>query len=86
MSEIAKIEIKNLTKIFGKNPQEVLSLLKEDIQKRNFENKADVGLNNINFDVYDGEIFVLMGLSGPESLLFALYKPPDQSHKWKNLD
>lgn len=66
MSEIAKIEIKNLTKIFGKNPQEVLSLLKGGHTKNEIfeKTKQTVGLNNINFDVYDGEIFVLMGLSG----------------------
>lgn len=66
MSEKIKIEIKNLTKIFGKNPQEVLSLLQEGRTKNEIfeKTKQTVGLNNININVYEGEIFVLMGLSG----------------------
>ena len=66
MSEKIKIEIKNLIKIFGKNPQEVLSLLQEGRTKNEIfeKTKQTVGLNNININVYEGEIFVLMGLSG----------------------
>jgi len=61
-----KIGIQNLTKIFGKNPEKVLSLLEEGYTKNEIfeKTKQSVGLNDVNFDVYEGEIFVLMGLSG----------------------
>lgn len=66
MSRKVKIEIKNITKIFGKNPQKVLSLLEKGLSKHEIyeKTKQNVGLNGISFEVYEGEIFVIMGLSG----------------------
>lgn len=60
------IEVKNLTKVFGKNTKQALKLLengrtKEEILK---ETGATVGVNRANFSVEEGEIFVIMGLSG----------------------
>lgn len=61
-----KIEIKNVTKVFGKHTKKALQLLKDGKTKREVLelNGATVGVNNATFDVYDGEIFVIMGLSG----------------------
>lgn len=61
-----KIEIKNVTKIFGKNVKKAMQLLKDDKSKSEIlkATGATVGVKNANFDVYDGEIFVIMGLSG----------------------
>lgn len=61
-----KIEIRNVTKIFGKNNKKALQLLNEKKSKAEIlkECGATVGVNNANFEVYDGEIFVIMGLSG----------------------
>ncbi|PAV12489.1 glycine/betaine ABC transporter ATP-binding protein [Methanosarcina spelaei] len=66
MDKNVKIEIRNITKIFGKNPQKVLSFLKEGLSKKEIfeKTKQTVGLNNVSFEVYEGEIFVIMGLSG----------------------
>lgn len=60
------IEVKNLTKIFGKNTKQALKLLdnghsKEEILK---QTGSTVGVNRANFSVEEGEIFVIMGLSG----------------------
>ncbi|WP_367172290.1 glycine betaine/L-proline ABC transporter ATP-binding protein [Aquabacterium sp.] len=62
----AKIQIKNLYKIFSDRPQEALRLLKEGHSKDEVFAKTGLvtGVNNVSFDVNAGEIFVLMGLSG----------------------
>ena len=61
-----KIKVEDLTLIFGKRKKEALELLqkgysKEDILKKT---RCTVGVNKANFNVYKGEIFVIMGLSG----------------------
>ncbi|WP_255334930.1 glycine betaine/L-proline ABC transporter ATP-binding protein [Methanosarcina sp. KYL-1] len=44
----------------------MISLLKEGKSKSEIfeKTKQTIGLNGVNFEVYDGEIFVIMGLSG----------------------
>jgi len=66
MDKNVKLEVRNITKVFGKDPQKVISLLNEGLSKSEIfeKTKHTVGLNNVNFEVYDGEIFVIMGLSG----------------------
>jgi len=61
-----KIEVKGATKIFGKNSKRAAQLLREGKSKSDIlkETGATVGVNNVTFDVLDGEIFVIMGLSG----------------------
>ncbi len=61
-----KIEVRNLTKIFGKKPKKALSLIESGSSKSEIFEKTgqNVGLYNVNFDIYEGEIFVIMGLSG----------------------
>ena len=61
-----KIEVKNATKIFGKNHKRAAQLLSEGKTKEEVlkATGATVGVKNANFDVFDGEIFVIMGLSG----------------------
>lgn len=61
-----KIEVKNLYKIFGKNPKKVVPLLEEGMNKEEILKKTgnSVGVNNANFQVNEGEFFVIMGLSG----------------------
>lgn len=61
-----KISVKNVTKVFGKNTKKALQLLKEGKSKGEILEKtgATVGINKASFDVYNGEIFVIMGLSG----------------------
>ncbi len=60
------IEVKNLSKIFGKNPNQALKLLDEGYSKDEILEKTGntVGVNRASFEVKAGEIFVIMGLSG----------------------
>jgi len=64
--EKAKVKIKNLSMVFGDEPQEALRLVREGASKDEIFEKTGqvIGVYNANFDVFEGEIFVLMGLSG----------------------
>lgn len=61
-----KIEVNNLTKIFGSHPQQGLKRLMDGEQKENIlaETGMTVGVNQASFSVEAGEFFVIMGLSG----------------------
>ena len=65
MSEI-KIQIKNLYKIFGKNPKSALEQVKNGINKDELLEKHNhvLGLKDINLDIKEKSIQVVMGLSG----------------------
>ncbi|WP_273852486.1 glycine betaine/L-proline ABC transporter ATP-binding protein ProV [Guptibacillus spartinae] len=64
--EKAKITVKDVTKIFGKSPKHATKLLDQGKSKSEIlkETGNTVGVNRASFDVYPGEIFVIMGLSG----------------------
>ena len=61
-----KIELKNVYKIFGEEPQSVLPLIKNGATKEEILEDTDhtVGLDNVSISVEEGETFVCMGLSG----------------------
>lgn len=61
-----KIEVRNVSKIFGKSPQQGVKMLNEGMTKKEILEKTGmtVGVNKASFKVYAGEIFVIMGLSG----------------------
>ncbi|HAP9804069.1 TPA: glycine betaine/L-proline ABC transporter ATP-binding protein [Enterococcus faecium] len=63
---MVKVEVKHLTKIFGKKTQAALDMMNDHQQKTEILKKtgATVGVYDVNFDVKEGEIFVIMGLSG----------------------
>ena len=63
---MSKIEIKNIYKIFGNHPDQVLPMVKEGANKELVmeETGHTVGLDNVSISVKKGEIFVCMGLSG----------------------
>ncbi len=60
------VPVKNVSKIFGKSPKAAINLLKLGKFKEEILNETGktVGINSVNFDIYPGEIFVIMGLSG----------------------
>ncbi|MCG8402593.1 MAG: ATP-binding cassette domain-containing protein, partial [Firmicutes bacterium] len=61
-----KIKVENLIKVFGKNTRTVLPMLERGVPKEKIleETGHTVGVNNVSFEVNEGEIFVIMGLSG----------------------
>ena len=63
---MSKIEINNIYKIFGPNPEQVLPMVEEGATKEQVMEETDhtVGLDNISLSIKEGEIFVCMGLSG----------------------
>lgn len=64
--KIEKIEIKNMYKIFGAQPQKAYELLKKSKNKDEIlaETKTVVALNDVSMSIKSGETFVVMGLSG----------------------
>ena len=65
MSKI-KIQIKNLYKVFGKNPKSALEQVKDGVNKDELLEKHNhvLGLKDINLDIKEKSIQVVMGLSG----------------------
>ena len=62
----AKIKIKNLYKIFGKNPTSAMEHVKNGVGKDELLEKHNhvLGLKDINLDIEEKSIQVVMGLSG----------------------
>ena len=60
------IRVENLYKIFGHSPQEAMKMLDKGMDKEEIfkETGMTVGVQDANFSVRTGEIFVVMGLSG----------------------
>ncbi len=63
---MAQIEVKNVYKIFGNDPQKILPMVQEGATKEEILEKTGhtVGLDNVSISVEEGETFVCMGLSG----------------------
>ncbi|WP_099208076.1 quaternary amine ABC transporter ATP-binding protein [Urinicoccus timonensis] len=63
---MTKIKVEKLTKIFGKNPKKAYQLLEKGQDKKEIfkETGMTVGVNQVSFEVQEGEMFVIMGLSG----------------------
>ncbi len=62
----AKLVVKNLYKVFGDHPRDAMKLVEEGLDKAEIFSRTGqtLGVNNASFEVYEGEIFVVMGLSG----------------------
>ena len=63
---MSKIEINNVYKIFGSNPQSVMPMVKGGANKEEVLEQTGhtVGLDNVSLKIEEGETFVCMGLSG----------------------
>jgi glycine betaine/proline transport system ATP-binding protein len=62
----AKIEAKNLVKIYGENTDKALELFNRGLSRSEIiqETGLTVGVAGVNFEIAEGEIFVIIGLSG----------------------
>src|SRR6056297_814466 len=63
---MSKIQVENLSVIFGKRVKEAQELQKEGKDKVEILNQTGctVGVSNANLEIQEGEVFVVMGLSG----------------------
>ena len=61
---MSKIEIKNVYKIFGNNPQSIMKMVKDGAPKDRVleETGHTVGLDNVSLNIEEVETFVCMGL------------------------
>lgn len=60
------IQVRKLSKVFGAHPVKSLKLRDRGLKRKEIQEKTGdtLGLSNITFDVYKGEMLVIMGLSG----------------------
>jgi glycine betaine/proline transport system ATP-binding protein len=63
---MAGIEVRNVYKIFGHDPQGALSMLEEGKTKNEVQEATGqvVGVQDVSFNLEPGTLFVIMGLSG----------------------
>jgi glycine betaine/proline transport system ATP-binding protein len=63
---MSKVRVDGVYKIFGDDPDTALKMLNEGATKAEIQDKTGqvIGVNNASFEVQEGEIFVIMGLSG----------------------
>lgn len=66
MNVLSVIKVENLTKVFGRRPNQAVELLQENKTKNEILELTGmtVGVNQASFEVKTGEVFVIMGLSG----------------------
>lgn len=66
LEETPQIIIKNLWKIFGRDPKRILKGPLKNMKKEVIQKKTGciVGMRNVNLEIKKGEFYILMGLSG----------------------
>ena len=72
---MSKITIKDLYLIFGNDKQHALRMLKEEKSKSEIlkATGCTVAVKDANLSIREGEIFVIMGLSGSGSMCQQVY-------------
>ncbi len=63
---MAKIKVNELSLIFGSKKNQAFQLMEKGLDKNEILKKTGctIAVNKASFEIYDGEIFVIMGLSG----------------------
>lgn len=63
---MAKMEVRHVSKVFGREPQAALALARDGVDKLQILERTGctLGLNDVSLCIPAGEIFVVMGLSG----------------------
>ena len=61
-----KLSVQHVYKIFGKNTKKAIKMVEQGKTKEQIfsETGQTIGVKDASFDIYEGEIFVIMGLSG----------------------
>ncbi|PQA71614.1 ATP-binding cassette domain-containing protein, partial [Brucella oryzae] len=61
-----KISLNGVFKVFGDDPERAMKELRAGKSKTQIHSElgATVGVDDATFDIYEGEVFVIMGLSG----------------------
>ncbi|MDX1755316.1 MAG: glycine betaine/L-proline ABC transporter ATP-binding protein ProV [Marinobacter sp.] len=79
-----KVVVKNLYKVFGDRPDEAMRLVRQGMPKGKIfeQTQQTIGVMDASFEIFEGEIFVIMGLSGSGKstmvrLLNRLIEPTD---------
>ena len=65
-SKTAKLSLKDVFKVFGDRPDKAMSQLRSGKSKTEIhkDTGCTIGVDGASFEIMDGEIFVIMGLSG----------------------
>lgn len=65
-TQMSQIEIKNLWKVFGKDPKRIFTKKLENESKEHIQEKTGciVGMRDISLNIEKGQFYILMGLSG----------------------
>jgi len=60
------IKVEHIYKVFGEKPEEAIRLVKEGKSKKEIHTETGkvVAVDDVSFEVKEGELFVVMGLSG----------------------
>ena len=72
------VKIDNVSIVFGDAPEEALPLMDQGLDRATIQKKTDqvLGVHDCSLDVEEGEILVLMGLSGSDKT--ALRRSPSR--------
>ena len=80
------IKCDSVYKIFGESAERLLREANGKVDAKAFQDAGCVvGVNNASFEVYEGEMLVVMGLSGSgKSTLLRLYLQTDGNDGWRH--
>ena len=85
---MSKIEIKNVYKIFGNNPEIVLPMVKEGASKEEVLDKTGhtVGLDNVSINIEEGEtqLYILLNQLISKNVINIYKKEYDDDEDKKN--
>ena len=63
---MSKLRVRGLTKVFGPNPKRAVQLMEQGLTRAQILERTGqvLAVADVNLDIEEGELFVVMGLSG----------------------